>query len=266
MTAQPFLFITGMHRSGTSLTANLLCQSGLALGDDLLEATPDNPDGHFEHRPFVDFHDAVLGARNANWYEPPSPEVCRWTTSEDETARVLLADLVGRGGRGAKDPRATLFLHDWARICPAAHFLLVWRPASEVCDSLRRRGDPTLHRWVPFRRQMRALGIDRFNARLAAASWADYNARLAAFAGLMPERCLVLGVRSLTARFEELAVALGKRGFELNAAHAEAIVRPDRLQSTPRRGCVRANRAARNGEIEDQLAELERATWERAVP
>ena len=52
------IVITGMHRSGTSLTASLLQSAGLNLGDRLMEATATgNPlKGYFEDLDFVEFH------------------------------------------------------------------------------------------------------------------------------------------------------------------------------------------------------------------
>src|SRR5919197_2381254 len=46
--------IVGMHRSGTSLVAQVLAKAGLYLGrtDDLIPAGPDNPDGYWEHAGF----------------------------------------------------------------------------------------------------------------------------------------------------------------------------------------------------------------------
>jgi len=42
-----------MHRSGSSLTANLLQQLGMSLGPfELIAAAPSNPYGHFEALPF----------------------------------------------------------------------------------------------------------------------------------------------------------------------------------------------------------------------
>ncbi len=67
--------ITGMHRSGTSLLGKMLCQCGLFLGrnEDLIPASPDNPDGHWEHRRFVELNDEVLNAWGGGWDCPPPP-------------------------------------------------------------------------------------------------------------------------------------------------------------------------------------------------
>ncbi|MEY2858272.1 MAG: hypothetical protein RLZZ74_2584, partial [Cyanobacteriota bacterium] len=42
------MIITGMHRSGTSLTASLLQSAGVNLGDRLMSEDRGNSKGHFE--------------------------------------------------------------------------------------------------------------------------------------------------------------------------------------------------------------------------
>ena len=49
--------IAGMHRSGTSLTAALLQNVGVDIGQRLMGASYSNSKGHFENLDFVEFHD-----------------------------------------------------------------------------------------------------------------------------------------------------------------------------------------------------------------
>jgi len=58
----PVIIITGMHRSGTSLTAAFLQKIGLDLGDNLLKGNYWNPKGYFEDIDFVEFQRTVLQA------------------------------------------------------------------------------------------------------------------------------------------------------------------------------------------------------------
>jgi O-antigen biosynthesis protein len=58
--------IAGMHRSGTSLTSSLMEDAGINIGTRLIEATPDNPKGHFENLDFVEFHVNVLGSQGGH--------------------------------------------------------------------------------------------------------------------------------------------------------------------------------------------------------
>ncbi|RAQ45354.1 family 2 glycosyl transferase, partial [Arthrospira sp. O9.13F] len=56
----PTLIITGMHRSGTSLTASLLQQYGVNIGQNLVGSNYGNIKGHFENVDFVEFHKEIL--------------------------------------------------------------------------------------------------------------------------------------------------------------------------------------------------------------
>jgi hypothetical protein len=58
---KPSVFIvTGMHRSGTSLTASLFQKVGVDIGKKLVGAADGNVKGHFENVDFVEFHKSVL--------------------------------------------------------------------------------------------------------------------------------------------------------------------------------------------------------------
>src|SRR5688500_16148544 len=71
--------VAGMHRSGTSMVAKMLHLCGLYLGDDrdLMPATPDNPDGYWEHARFVELNDEILNALGGGWdYVPANSTRC----------------------------------------------------------------------------------------------------------------------------------------------------------------------------------------------
>ena len=70
--ARTAIIITGMHRSGTSLTASLLQSAGVKIGDRLMGKGTGNSQGHFEDLDFVEFHQQVLesqGLNIAGWTE-----------------------------------------------------------------------------------------------------------------------------------------------------------------------------------------------------
>ena len=112
--------ITGMHRSGTSLVANLLRRCGLYLGeeDKLLPASLDNTDGYWEHRDFVSLNDEILLALGSVW-DRPSPTVMHGWPYEERfnpsrvRAEILLTRFVEHEAWGWKDPRSSLTLPFW---------------------------------------------------------------------------------------------------------------------------------------------------------
>ncbi len=132
------LVIAGFHRSGTSLTANLLADAGLHVGDELLGAKPSNPYGHFEDLEIIKFHDGLLRQSGQNWL-----------AATDFPAIVTKKDwrfMMTYGSRksmhrawGFKDPRVCLFLPQWHATYPDMSLLYVYRPCIECVHSIRKR-------------------------------------------------------------------------------------------------------------------------------
>ena len=59
-TQRALVILLSMHRSGSSLTANVLMEQGLSLGPwELYPAHPTNPHGHFEALPILEVTLAV---------------------------------------------------------------------------------------------------------------------------------------------------------------------------------------------------------------
>jgi hypothetical protein len=122
-----------MHRSGSSLTANLLQRLGMSLGPfELLAAAPSNPYGHFEAVPFYQLNKRVqewafgfpdeaptdpaalarLLETRAEWpSDRPIPE--EWIDEGERLARTLI-----ESGpiSGFKDPRTPLTWPFWKRV------------------------------------------------------------------------------------------------------------------------------------------------------
>src|SRR5262245_55388006 len=156
--------IAGMHRSGTSLVAKLLNQSGLYLGDpdDLVPSSLYNSDGHWEHRRFVELSDEIMNEVGAGWDVPPSTSV-DWTRIValprlTQKAEALLAEFRGREPWGWKDPRATVTLPFWLHFWPDLQIITCVRNPLEVALSLRQRGLSSftfgLHLWRLYNRRL----------------------------------------------------------------------------------------------------------------
>jgi hypothetical protein len=67
--------VLGMHRSGTSLTAQILTALGVWFGDvrEMLPPDPTNPDGFFERFEIWRVNEALLGTLGMSWYQPRLP-------------------------------------------------------------------------------------------------------------------------------------------------------------------------------------------------
>jgi O-antigen biosynthesis protein len=189
------LIITGMHRSGTSLTASLLQSAGVNLGDRLMSEDRGNSKGHFEDLDFVEFHQRVLQAQELNiagWTRENRLEV---PASFRELAENLLATRQDLGIWGWKDPRTTLFLDFWSELIPHGKYIFVYRSPWDVVDSLLRRRDV----------------IFQQDPNFALAQWCNYNQAILDFRQRYPDQCLLLNVAQVICNPEIMVNLVNQR-------------------------------------------------------
>ena len=163
------IVITGMHRSGTSLTSSLLQHAGVNIGEKLLPATSANPRGFFEDVDFYEYHESLLHQRGQTYLRIDNNFTFQPTDSETERARQLIAERSHRPFWGWKDPRTSLFLDFWHQLLPDGRFLFVYRNPIEVLLSLLRRGD-----------------VDRYPSLMTGLNaWYTYNSNILTFSSGM---------------------------------------------------------------------------------
>lgn len=168
--------ITGMHRSGTSMVAQLLQAAGLWLGAGQQLAAPknDNPDGFFEHLEFVALDDELLDRLGGAWDLPPAASEQAYAALVApfrERTETLLATLAAgaRAGLpwGWKDPRASLLLDFWRSCQPELRTLICLRHPLAVARSLQRRNRISL--------RLGLLLWQRYNEACASAAQSSAN-------------------------------------------------------------------------------------------
>lgn len=134
--------VTGMHRSGTSMFAHFLNQSGIHLGDRLYVNQADNPYGHFEDEDFIDLHMLETKRHGVDFEylvkEPIAPGQ-NWKRKAQQLYKEKLERNKDRKIWGWKEPRTALFLNHWEAIDPNLHFLFIFRDPTAVVSSLCRR-------------------------------------------------------------------------------------------------------------------------------
>ena len=179
--SKPSVFIvTGMHRSGTSLTASLFQKVGVDIGKKLVGPAVGNVKGHFENVDFVEFHKSVLRSHGIDELGCTLDKTIPVAGEFVEIAKKLIADNQETNKHwGWKDPRTALFWDFWLNLLPQANFICVYRSPWEVVDSLYRRGTDVslLH-----------------NPEMAVKMWIHYNQQVLELHKHFPDRCLLANV------------------------------------------------------------------------
>lgn len=163
------LIITGMHRSGTSMTTRLLNLCGLHLGDRerLLRARPDNPAGFWENLDFVTLDDRILTSLGAGWDLPPTESVDPGQLEAFAPAARRCIESASAGATdlwGWKDPRCSLLLPFWTAHLGVPRVVVCLRHPLEVVASLSKRNGFSRH----FALQLWLLYMQRLETDLAA--------------------------------------------------------------------------------------------------
>ena len=178
---QSIFVITGMHRSGTSLTASLFKSMGVDLGQRLMEPGPGNIRGYFEDLDLVELHRTILRSQcidDSGWTLQEKIDV---EEQYVEKAKEIISKKSLNSIWGWKDPRTTLFLDFWAELLPDANFVLMFRSPWEVVDSLYRRGNSSDEIFLN-------------HPDLAVKLWIHYNQKVLDFYNKFPNRSLLTSV------------------------------------------------------------------------
>ena len=194
-TEPSIIIITGMHRSGTSLTASLLQSAGLHIGNRLLSPNDGNPKGYFENLDFFELHRRILQARQLDKDGWTFENIINLQEHETQLAHQIVAQNSLGSVWGWKEPRTTLFLSFWANFLPQANFLFVYRCPWEVVDSLYRRGD----------------NIFQGQPELAVKLWVHYNQIILNFAACFPKRCLLANIQQIIQSPKDYIAAITQR-------------------------------------------------------
>jgi sulfotransferase family protein len=137
--------IIGMHRSGTSMVANLLQLCGLSLGPEqkLMGPSTSNPKGHFEHSGFLKINEALFRHLGGSWDNPPELKP-GWEGNAAldaivRDAEALVKNFADHSHWGWKEPRTTILVPFWKRVIPDLRFVICIRNPIEVARSVAKR-------------------------------------------------------------------------------------------------------------------------------
>jgi hypothetical protein len=131
-----FVFILGMHRSGTSCLAGSLERCGLFLGD-VTRRSPFNAKGNHEFRKVWQAHNQILRASGGDWHRPPDRVQATWR--QRQTLKAIATRLTKHKPCGLKDPRLLLLLDLWTQIVDSYALVGTFRHPVAVARSLAER-------------------------------------------------------------------------------------------------------------------------------
>lgn len=196
------LCVTGMHRSGTSLVASLLTESGIRMhGGSSIGPDAGNELGHFEDWGFVRLCGDSIERQHpgSGGWRLLTPQDTYMSFSGRErlrARRLVIARYAGSRLWAWKDPRAVLFLPEWVRLAPSLRVLLLWRSASTTLDSLERRAAKASHR--------------RFDIspEEAQATWMTHNQLALEALHRWPDRSVLVEIDALLAAGDHAVAAL----------------------------------------------------------
>lgn len=141
--------ILGMHRSATSLVAKGM-DNVIHLGDeeDMLPPAPDNPQGFYENKKFIELNDEILFAAGGNWLEPPAHEKILEVESrfEKPIKTLLREESYASDIWGWKDPRTTLTIELYHKHLENPHYIACFRDPIQVAESLNKRNGYSLQK------------------------------------------------------------------------------------------------------------------------
>lgn len=133
--------ILGMHRSGTSLVANILQEMGVEMGADLLDADKYNIGGYWEDEDFLWINKGILENAGGSWLNPPDRDAIiqsseKFSTTIEKT--ITKKEHLSNGFWGWKDPRTSLTSCVFDPYLDNAKYIVVKRNIDDTIRSLRR--------------------------------------------------------------------------------------------------------------------------------
>jgi hypothetical protein len=132
--------LTGMHRSGTSMFARFMNESGINMGTDFYVDETANKYGHFEDLDFLNLQRTEL-AHQFNGEDYLIYDDFPISLDFVKNAKQLLIkkdNINGEKPWGWKDPRTTVFLNYWHALNRETKYIFMVRKPTAVVNSLCR--------------------------------------------------------------------------------------------------------------------------------
>ena len=145
--------VLGMHKSGTTLVAEILHRSGIPMVETA-SAADYYAGNKWERASTLAFDKDLLDARDVDslWLAPPDPDTLLRDADLERARRIAACAEAGAGGEwGFKDPRACLTWPVWRLALTAPKLIAVYRHYGSVVRHFGKHAARS-HRSDPLRR------------------------------------------------------------------------------------------------------------------
>lgn len=150
------VIVLGMHRSGTSMTAEIVKRMGVHMGDRLLGGQRvDNPGGHCEDLDFLGINKQVLDLAGGDWRNVPAQKAIRvaFEQKRGEIAELIAQKAAHGRDWGWKDPRTAVMARCYLDLMAEigiGDIRIVWtqRRSGDIVQSLIRRNGGKAREWA----------------------------------------------------------------------------------------------------------------------
>ncbi len=143
---QKTILILGMHRSGTSLTGEILKEFGVNLGEKFLKPEKENPRGFFENLLVVRMNDKILALAGGTWDRPPARDRVLSLMSNKRLMDEIQALVSSHEDVlwGWKDPRTVLTIDLFLPFLKNPYFIFCHRDENAIAKSINKRNGTPL--------------------------------------------------------------------------------------------------------------------------
>lgn len=162
--------VLGMHKSGTTLVAQILHHSGISMGE-IDDGVSYDRGNKYEDQDALHLNLDLLGLPDYEVLHVPAPDPAKLRASPGQREKMqafIARRSAGGADWGFKDPRTSLSYPLWDRELPEHRIIAVWRSPEEVWPRFRAPG-PRL--W--YQEPRRAWSYVR--------RWCEHNERLVRF-------------------------------------------------------------------------------------
>ena len=140
------IVILGMHRSATSLIAKGVFKAGAKIGNYVLSADENNPNGYWEDMSFLRLNRKILKAAGGDWrHVPPRNKILALKEFTSDIKKLVQERQAMNKLWTWKDPRTTLTIELYEPFLKNVIYVPCFRNPIEVAKSLYTAQD------VPFK-------------------------------------------------------------------------------------------------------------------